>query len=124
MDFGIGPTLLLLLAASGVGSITVVDHDDVEVSNLHWQVIQTKRGIIMINGRSTCDAMRSLNPTVLVTDVTETLIWDNGMEIVRGNEYVVDISNNSRLRYLINDACILVERDPKMAAMANGGSGR
>ena len=39
---GIGSTLLLFLAASGVGRITVVDHDDVEVSNLHWQVIHTK----------------------------------------------------------------------------------
>ena len=78
----------------------------------------------MIKGRSTRDAMRSLNPTVSVTDVTETLIWDNGMELVRGNEYVVDISNNPRTRYLINDACILMERDPKMAAMANGVNGR
>ena len=44
LEFGIGPTLLLLLAASGVGRITVVDHDDVEVSNLYWQVIHTKGG--------------------------------------------------------------------------------
>ena len=41
---GIGSNLLLFLAASGVGRITVVDHDDVEVSNLHWQVIYTKGG--------------------------------------------------------------------------------
>ena len=39
---GIGSTLLLFLAASGVGRIAVVDHDDVEVSNLHWQVIHTE----------------------------------------------------------------------------------
>ena len=44
---GIGSTLLLLLAASSVGRITVVDHDDVEVSNLHQQVIHTegRRGV-------------------------------------------------------------------------------
>ena len=41
---GFGSTLFLFLAASGVGRITVVDHDDVEVSNLHWQVIHAEGG--------------------------------------------------------------------------------
>ena len=74
---GIDSTLLLLLAASGVGRIVVVDHNDVEVSNLHWKVIysEVRRG--MSNARSTYDAIRSLNPIVLVTAVAEPLTWDN-----------------------------------------------
>ena len=70
---GIGLYLLLLLAASGVGRIVVVDHNDVEVSNLHWKVIysEVRRG--MSNARSTYDAIRSLNPTASVTAVTEPL---------------------------------------------------
>ena len=76
---GIGTNLLLLLATSGVGRITVADHDDVEVSNLHWQVINTKGRIRMRNSRSARDDMRDLNPTVSVTAMTEPFTWDNAM---------------------------------------------
>ena len=66
----IGSTLLLLLAASGVGRITVADHDDVKVSNLHRQVIHTEGRRGMSKARYARDDMRSLNPTVLVTAMT------------------------------------------------------
>ena len=56
--------------------------------------------------------------------MTEPLTWDNDMELVRGNEYVVDTSNNPRMRYLINGACILTGRDPKTVSTTNGVSGR
>ena len=74
----------------------VVDHDDVEMSNLHWQVIHTegRRGRIKV--RSTSNAMRALNPTVLVKAVTGPLTWYNTMELVRGNDCVVETSDNPR----------------------------
>ena len=84
----------------------MVDHNNVEVSNLSRNV------------------MRALNPTVLVTSVTEPLTWDNAMELVRGDDCVVDARDNPRTRYLINGACVLAGRDPKSAAMTNGVSGR
>ena len=52
--------------------------------------------------------MRSLNPTALVTAVTEPLTWYKDMELVRGNDCVVDIRNNACTCYLINGACVLV----------------
>ena len=121
---GIGSTLLLFLAASGVGRITAVDHDNAEVSNLHRKVINIKGRKGTNKARSARDAMRDLNPTVSVTAVMEPLTWDNTMELVRVNNFVVDASNNSRMWYLINDTCVLAGREPKMAAMANGVSGR
>ena len=63
----------------------MVDHDYVEVSNLHWQVIHIEGRREKIKSRSVRDAMRTLNPTVLATSI---------MEIVRGNNCVVDINNN------------------------------
>ena len=92
----IGSTLFLFLAASGVGHITVVGHYDVEVSNLHQQVINTNGGRGTSKARYACNTMRDLNPTLLVTAVTEPLTWDNTMELVRGNDSVVDASNNPR----------------------------
>ena len=80
----------------------MVDHNNVEVSNLSHNV------------------MRALNPTVLVTSVTEPLTWDNAMELVRGDDCVVDARDNPRTRYLINGACVLAGREPKSTAMTNG----
>ena len=81
---GIGSTLLIFLASSGVGHIAVVDHDNVEVSNLHCQVIHTEGGRGTSKARSARNAMRTLTPTVSVTAVEEPLTWDNAMEPVRG----------------------------------------
>ena len=77
--FGIGPTLILLLAASGLVIITVVDHDNVKASNLHWQVIHTEGRRGTSKSRSARDAMRALNPTVSVTAVMDLLTWDKYM---------------------------------------------
>ena len=121
---GIGSTLLLFLAASGMGLITVVKHDDVELSNLHQYVIHTKGRRLTSKARSSRDAMRSVNPTLLVTPMTEPLTWDSAMELVRGNKCVMDAINNPRTHYLINDACVMEGGEPKMAEMTNGVSGR
>ena len=67
---GIGATLLLFLATSGIRRITLVEHDNVEVSKLHWQVIHTEGWRGTIKARSVHNAMRDLNPNVFMTDVT------------------------------------------------------
>ena len=72
---GIGSTLLLLLAASGVGRITVVYHNYLEVSNLHWRVIHTNRKRVTSKAGSARNAMRDLNPNLFVTAVTEPFTW-------------------------------------------------
>ena len=82
----------------------MVDHGDVEVSNLHWQVIHTKGIRGTSKARSTHDTMRVLKLTVLLLDVTDPLTWDNDMEILRGYDCVVEAINNPRAWYLINDA--------------------
>ena len=68
--------------------------------------------------------MRALNPTVLVTALTEPLTWENNMCIGRCNDCVVYIRYNPCTQYLLNGACVLVESDPKTAAITNGVNGR
>ena len=97
-------TLLLFLADSGVDCIKVVDHDDVEVSYLHRQVIHTEGRRGTSKARYARNTMRALNPTVSVMDVMDPLIWDKTMEIVRGNDCVVEAIDNPRTQYLINEA--------------------
>ena len=91
---GIRSTLLPLLAASNVGRITVVNHNIAEVYNLRWQVIHTEGRMGMRKARSARDAMMVLNPTALVTAAMDPLTWYNAMELVRGNNCVVDTSDN------------------------------
>ena len=100
----ISTTLLLFLVTSGMGRITVVDHDNLEVSNLYWQVIYTKGRRGTVKDTSIRNAMRFLNPTVLVTAVTEPLTWENAMYIGRGNYCAVDIRDNPPKHYLVNCA--------------------
>ena len=54
----------------------------------------------------------------------EPLTWDNVMELVMGTYCVVDISNNPRTRYLVNDACVMAEREKKTAETTKGVSVR
>ena len=68
--------------------------------------------------------MRDLNHTASATAVTDPLTWDNTMELVRGNNCVVDNGDNPCTWYLINDTCVLAGRELKTAAMTNGVSGR
>ena len=68
--------------------------------------------------------MMSLNPTVSVTAMTETLNWDKAIEIVRGNDCVVDTSYNPCTRCLINNTCIMAERESKTTETTKGISGR
>ena len=95
---GIGPTLLIFLSTSGVGRIIVMDHDNVDVYNLHRQVIHTKGRRETRKARPTRNDIRFQNPTVLVTATTEPLTWDNAMEIARGNDCVVDTIDNTQTR--------------------------
>ena len=121
---GIGSTLLPFLAASDVVRITVVKHNDTEVYNLRRKVIHTEGRRGTSKARSARDDMRALNPTASVTTAMEPITWDNAMELVRGNNYVVDTSDNPCTWYLINDVYVLAGRDLKMAEMTNGVSGR
>ncbi len=104
---GIGSSLLLYLAAAGVGNITVVDFDTVDMSNLHRQVIHTEEKVGMNKAISACQAMKELNPTINCTPVTEVLDFVNAMDLVSKHDCVVDACDNPQTRYLVNDACVL-----------------
>ena len=102
----------------------MADHANVEVSIFHWQVINTEGRRATSKASSAREAMRALNSTILVTAVMEPLTWENNMELVRGNDCVVDTTDNPCTRYLINNACVLAERDLNITATTNGVSSR
>ena len=120
---GIGSTLLLYLASSGIGSITVADFDDVEVSNLHRQVIHKNENAGMNKAVSACKAIRELNPTIRCTPYQEPITYENAMDIISRHNCVVDACDNPQTRYLVNDACILSKK-PLISGSAMGTEGQ
>mmetsp|Transcript_12581 Transcript_12581/g.23591 ORF Transcript_12581/g.23591 Transcript_12581/m.23591 type:complete len:454 (-) Transcript_12581:32-1393(-) len=120
---GIGSTVLLYLASSGVGHITVVDFDNVEISNLHRQVIHSDPKVGFNKAISAVDAMKMLNPTIQCTAVTDMLTFHNAMELVSVHDCVVDACDNPQTRYVLNDACILNGK-PLVSGSAMGFEGQ
>lgn len=120
---GIGSTVLLYLASSGIGNITVVDFDNVDMSNLHRQVIHTNCRVGMNKAESACLAMKKLNPTINCKAVTEMLTFENAMTLVQQHDCVVDACDNPQTRYLVNDACVLNQK-PLVSGSAMGVEGQ
>ncbi|KAL7458908.1 hypothetical protein ACHAWC_011015 [Mediolabrus comicus] len=113
---GIGSTVLLYLAAAGVGHITIVDYDNVDMTNLHRQIIHkdsnstsSKKGntLGMNKALSAKQAMLDLNPSISCTALDIMIDGDNALELVSKHDVVVDACDNPRTRYLLNDACII-----------------
>lgn len=120
---GIGSTVLMYLAASGIGHISVVDFDDVDMSNLHRQVIHTEANVGMNKAVSACQAVKALNPSIRCTAIQDALTFDNARDIVARHDCIVDASDNPRTRYLINDACVLAKK-PLVSGSAMGTEGQ
>lgn len=114
---GLGSPLLLYLAAAGVGRISVVDDDVVDVSNLQRQVIHTTERVGRTKAASAEAAIRALNPDVSVVRHETRITADNALDLIRDHDLVADGSDNFATRFLLNDACILARRPLVSAAV-------
>jgi molybdopterin/thiamine biosynthesis adenylyltransferase len=103
---GLGSPVLLYLAAAGVGVIGVIDHDEVEGSNLQRQVIHTDGRIGMPKVFSAEVAMRALNPFIEVRPYHRRLTEEIAVDLVRDYDLVLDGTDDFETRYLVNRACV------------------
>jgi adenylyltransferase/sulfurtransferase len=120
---GIGSTVLLYLAGAGIGNLTIVDHDAVEESNLHRQVIHSTESLGMNKALSARNALLRFNPHVAINPVQEKFSTCNALELVNAHDVVVDATDNVHARYLINDTCVLCEK-PLVSGSAIGFEGQ
>lgn len=104
---GLGCPILLYLASAGVGRLTVVDGDVVDVSNLHRQILFSVNDLGMSKAVAAVRNLKTLNPHVKVTAHVETLRLSNAMTLVANHDIVVDATDNFPAKYLLNDACVL-----------------
>ncbi len=106
---GLGSPAALYLAAAGVGTLGIVDHDEVERSNLQRQVIHSTERIGVPKVDSAEQTIQALNPDVHVQKYPVRLGAENIMDILPGYDIVVDGLDNFPTRYLLNDASVRLQ---------------
>ncbi len=103
---GLGSPAALYLAAAGVGTLGIVDHDVVDRSNLQRQILHTEARIGLSKVSSAHAAINALNPAIRVVEHELHLDSDNVDKLFSGYDLVIDGSDNFPTRYLVNDACV------------------
>ena len=105
---GLGSPAAMYLAAAGVGTLGLVDHDAVEFSNLQRQVLHGTASVGASKLDSAAARLADLNPAVRLERHETRLTSANALDILRAYDVVVDGSDNFPTRYLVNDACVLL----------------
>jgi adenylyltransferase/sulfurtransferase len=101
---GLGSPALMYLAAAGVGTLGIVEFDEVDESNLQRQIIHGQSDVGRPKAESARDSVREINPYVNVVVHAERLDNDNVFDVFRGYDLIVDGTDNFATRYMVNDA--------------------
>ena len=107
---GLGSPLSLYLAAAGVGTIGIVDFDVVDLTNLQRQIVHGTSTLGRPKLESAEERLTDLNPNVRIERHETRLTSENALEILREYDIVVDGTDNFPTRYLVNDACVLLDK--------------
>lgn len=118
---GLGSPAGLYLAAAGIGTIGIVDDDRVERSNLHRQILHRAEDEGRLKVESAADALRALNPEVTVVTHAVRLTPDTVMDVVNGYDAVVDGADAFATRYVVSDACTVLDIPHVWAAVLTDG---
>jgi len=107
---GLGCGALPYLAAAGVGTITILDADVIELSNLARQVLYKTDEVGASKAIKAAEALRDLNPAIVVTGVAENLTVENASNYIEKYDLIIDCTDNFQTRYLINDVCVALKK--------------
>lgn len=115
---GLGSPVLLYLAAAGVGTLGIVDDDQVALSNLQRQIVHRTRDVGRPKTESAAQAIGALNPGVKVEAHMHRLTAANALSLIGGYDIVADGSDNFATRFLVNDACFFAGKTLVSAAVS------
>lgn len=107
---GLGCPVLQYLASSGVGTIGVMDADIVSLSNLQRQVLFTTDDIGKLKTNTAIKQLKKSNPLIKLNNLPFNLTKENALAIIEEYDIIVDCTDNFPSRYLINDACLLLDK--------------
>lgn len=104
---GLGSPAAMYLAAAGIGTIGIVDADEVELSNLQRQIIHSSDDIGRAKVQSAKETMTAINPDVTVKTYQTMLTDKNIAELIAQYDFILDCTDNFPTKFLINDACVI-----------------
>ncbi|MCU0341658.1 MAG: molybdopterin-synthase adenylyltransferase MoeB [Spirosomaceae bacterium] len=107
---GLGSPILLYLAAAGVGTLGIIDADRVDDTNLQRQILYGSESVGRPKVEEAAKRIRSLNAYLNVEPYFEALTAQNALDILAKYDLVIDGSDNFPTRYLVNDACVLLQK--------------
>ena len=107
---GLGSSVLLYLAATGIGRIGIIDNDYVEKSNLQRQIIHETDTIGNLKIDSARERIKKLNPNSELLTFSERINPNNALKIIEQFDVICDCSDNFGTRYLINDSCLILNK--------------
>lgn len=103
---GLGSPAALYLATAGIGLLTLVDHDTVDLTNLQRQIIHTQAGIGQLKVDSARAALLAINPTLHITTLAQRADAQALDDLVADADVVLDCSDNFATRHALNAACV------------------
>ncbi|RRS08711.1 HesA/MoeB/ThiF family protein [Pseudoalteromonas sp. J010] len=102
---GLGSPALFYLAASGIGKLTFIDHDEVELSNLQRQILYKVNHLGQQKAKAAGKVLTSLNNDITLTPINARLTQENIAELLGEADIILDCSDNFTTRYLLNKYC-------------------
>ena len=120
---GLGSPAALYLAAAGVGQLTLVDHDQVEISNLQRQIIHTTENIGQHKVHSAKAQLAAINPDIVVHTINKEIDEEKLSDLLSHVDCVLDATDNFSSRFLINRLCVQ-HKTPLISAAAIGFEGQ
>jgi adenylyltransferase/sulfurtransferase len=105
---GLGSPTALYLAAAGVGTLGIVDGDQVDLTNLHRQILHATSALGKPKTESARRTLAEINPDVNVVAYQTVLTSANALDVIAPYDVVINGSDNFPTRYLVNDACVLL----------------
>ncbi len=107
---GLGCPAMTYLAAAGIGHIGIMDHDIIERSNLHRQILYSTADIGQRKVKVAAARLLSLNPNVRISEHDFLLNSSNALDVFATYDIIIDGTDNLAARYIINDACSLLKK--------------
>jgi molybdopterin/thiamine biosynthesis adenylyltransferase len=107
---GLGAPLLYYLAAAGLGTIGIIDHDTVSLSNLQRQIVHATARVGVPKTASARESLQALNPHVQVVQHNHRFTAENARAIIEQYDLVADGSDNFPTRFLVSDACYFARK--------------
>ncbi len=107
---GLGCPISLYLASSGVGTINIIDDDDVSLSNLQRQILYTKKDCRTKKGLAAQKFLTELNSEIIYNPILKRLDKNNMNDVIQNSNIIIDATDNFETRYTVNELCIKHEK--------------